>query len=121
MVDSEKVRKLALAFDEAIEQPHFEKTSFRVRKKIFATLDTKKHQVVLKFSEADQYSFSVFDESVIYPVPGGWGRQGWTIVELEKVSEGMFIDALTTSYIQVSPKKLGEKYRNRKANKDHTL
>jgi hypothetical protein len=32
------VRKLALAFPEAIEQPHHDMTSFRVRGKIFATV-----------------------------------------------------------------------------------
>ena len=31
-------QKLALSFDEAHEEPHFERTSFRVGKKIFATM-----------------------------------------------------------------------------------
>ena len=39
MVSIDTFRKLALSFDEAVEQPHFEKPSFRVNKKIFATLD----------------------------------------------------------------------------------
>ena len=111
MIDIETVRELALSFDEAVEQPHFEKSSFRVRKKIFATLDTEKKTLVLKFSPADQSAFSAFDKSVIYPVPGGWGRKGWTIVELEKVERDIFEDALTTSYCTVAPKKLAEKYR----------
>ena len=95
----------------AVEQPHFEKTSFRVRKKIFATLDTKKKTLVVKLSAADQSAFSAFDGEVVYPVPGAWGRQGWTIVELDKVEKEMFEDALTTSYCQVAPKKLAEKCR----------
>ena len=111
MIDIETVRKLALEFDEAVEQPHFEKSSFRVRKKIFATLDIEKKTLTLKFSPADQSAFSAFDDSVIYPVSGGWGKQGWTIVELEKVEKDIFTDALTTSYCQVAPKKLAEKYR----------
>ena len=111
MIDIEKVRKMALAFDEATEEPHFEKASFRIRKKIFATLDMAKRTVVLKFTPADQSAFSAFDESVIYPVPGAWGRKGWTIVELEKAGEDLFEDALTTSYCTVAPKKLAEKYR----------
>lgn len=111
MIEIKTARKLALEFDEAVEQPHFEKSSFRVRKKIFATLDTEKKTLTLKFSLADQSAFSAFDESAIYPVPGGWGRKGWTIVELEKVEKDILIDALTTSYCQVAPKKLSEKYR----------
>ncbi len=112
MIKIAEVRKIALAFDEASESPHFEKTSFRVRKKIFATLDTEKKQVVLKFSLVDQSVFSGFDSAAIYPVPGGWGTKGWTIVELDRVGKDMFQDALITSYCEVAPKKLAEKYRS---------
>ena len=41
MVSVETFRQLALAFTEAVEAPHFEKASFSVTKKIFATLDIK--------------------------------------------------------------------------------
>ena len=34
-----QARKLALALPEAVEAPHFERTSFRVRGKIFATAE----------------------------------------------------------------------------------
>ncbi len=33
MVTIDSLRKLALSFPEATEEPHFEKTSFRVKKK----------------------------------------------------------------------------------------
>jgi len=112
MIDIEAAREMALAFDEAVEQPHFEKISFRVRKKIFATLDTEKKTLTLKFSLEDQSAFSAFDDSIIYPVSGGWGRQGWTIVELNQVGKDIFKDALTMSYCTVAPKKLAEKYIN---------
>lgn len=111
MISVALVRKMALSFDEAMEQPHFEKTFFRVKKKIFATLDPKLLQVVLKFSEVDQSVFCEYDPTVIYPVPGGWGKKGWTLVELNKVPKKLFFDALTTSYCQVAPKKLAGKYR----------
>lgn len=58
MVTIETFRKLALSFPEAVEQPHFHKTSFRVKKKIFATMDEKEKRVVLKFSLVDQSVFS---------------------------------------------------------------
>ena len=104
-------RKLALSYAEAIEQPHFENASFRVKKKIFATLDEKKQRAVLKLSAIDQSVFSSYDNSAIYPVPGAWGKQGWTIVELKKVKAAICKDALTTSYCNVAPQKLSEKYR----------
>ena len=63
MVSIDTFRKLALSFPEATEEPHFEKTSFRVNKKIFATYDNTKHQACIKLSEIDQDVFSSFDKS----------------------------------------------------------
>lgn len=98
----------ALAFPEVIQLPHFEKTSFRIRKKIFATLDTVSQKAVVKLSEVDQSVFSDYDPSIIYPVPGAWGKQGWTMIELKKVRKAMFKDALQTAYCAVAPKALSE-------------
>ena len=76
-----------MAFEKAVEQPHFEKPSYRINKKIFATLNEKSKTVSLKLSEIDQSLFCAFDKAVIYPAGGAWGKQGWTIVELTKVSK----------------------------------
>ncbi len=65
MVDIEAARNFALSFDECIEQPHFEKTSFRVNKKIFATLDIENKRVCIKLSEIDQLVFCEFDNTII--------------------------------------------------------
>lgn len=89
---------MALSFPETTEEPHFEKTSFRVKKKIFATFDQKYNRVCLKLSAIDQNVFSSFDKTIIYPVPNKLAKQGWTFVELDKVNEEMFEDALTTAY-----------------------
>lgn len=112
MVSIETARKLALAFDEAEEQPHFEKPSFRVRKKIFATIDAKNMRACLKLSEINQSVFSAFDTAVIYPVPDKWGKQGWTFVELKAVRKDMFADALRTAYCEVAPKDLAKKFKD---------
>ena len=111
MIKIETFRKLALEFDEVIELPHFEKTSFRVKKKIFATLHIERRQAVVKLSEIDQSVFCAYNAEIIYPVKGGWGKKGWTIVELHTVPKEMCADLLTTAYCQVAPKKLADKYR----------
>src|SRR5687768_172124 len=85
MVSLETVRKLALSFPEAEEQPHFEKASFRVKKKIFATISEKDKRCVVKLSLIDQSVFSANNDQIIYPVKGAWGKQGFTIIELKKV------------------------------------
>jgi hypothetical protein len=67
--------------------------------------------VVLKLSEIDQSVFLDYNDSAIYPVPGAWGRQGWTKFEMKKVRRAMFNDALTLSYCNAAPAKLSVKYR----------
>ena len=111
MVDLNTFTQMALSFDEAVEQPHFEKMSFRVRKKIFATLNSEKQRAVLKLSEIDQSVFCAFDAAVMYSVSGTWGKQGWTVVELKKVRKDMLMDALTIAYCTVATKKLAAKYQ----------
>ncbi len=110
MVSIETVRQLALAFPETDEHPHFDRKAFRVKKKIFATLSEKDRTVSLKLTPADQSVFCAFDKAVIYPVPGGWGRMGFTYVNLDKVRKTMFKDALTVAYCTVAPPKLGQQF-----------
>lgn len=108
MVNEQTCRELALSFPETNEAPHFEKPSFRVAKKIFATLNLKENRICVKLSEIDQDVFSSFDKDVIYPVPNKWGKMGWTLVNLEKVREDMLVDILTMAYCEVAPKKLSD-------------
>lgn len=111
MVSIGTFRKSALSFPEATEELHFEKTSFRVKKKIFATYDNVKNRACIKLSEIDQSVFSSAAREIIFPVDNKWGKQGWTIIEMSKVSKELFVDALTTAYCEVAPKKLAEQVR----------
>jgi predicted DNA-binding protein (MmcQ/YjbR family) len=112
MISIETFRQLALSFPETSEEPHFEKTSFRVKKKIFATYDSVNHLACIKLSEIDQDVFASSDRSVIYPVDNKWGKQGWTMINLEKVNQDLFIDALKTAYCEVAPKKLTDQLQH---------
>ena len=111
MVDVANFVEIALSFPEVSEHKHFEKPSFRVAKKIFATLDIPNHQACIKLSEIDQDVFAAFDRSVIFPVPNKWGKQGWTFINLDKVESELLTDALTTAYCTVAPKKLSSLVR----------
>ena len=106
MVTIDAFRQIALSFPETTEEPHFEKTSFRVAKKIFATLDIKNQIACIKLSAIDQDVFSAFSKTIIYPVPNKWGKQGWTYINVKKIRKNMFVDALTTAFLQVAPKKI---------------
>jgi predicted DNA-binding protein (MmcQ/YjbR family) len=102
MVSLDTFKELALALPGATQAPHFEKDSFRVKKKIFATLTPGKHLGCVKLSEVDQSVFCAYDKTVIYPVDNKWGKQGWTLVNLKKVRKDMLKDLLTTAYNHVS-------------------
>ncbi len=106
MIDIETFRQLALSFPGTNEQPHFDKISFRVNKKIFATLDTKSNRACVMLSIIDQSVFSTYDHSIIYPVPNKWGLQGATFIELGKVRKSMLKDLLKQAYNKIMVKKL---------------
>ncbi|MBL7849597.1 MAG: MmcQ/YjbR family DNA-binding protein [Cyclobacteriaceae bacterium] len=111
MVSLATFRKIALSFPATTEAPHFEKTSFKVRKKIFATYDAVNKRACLKLSEIDQDVFASADRTTIYPVNNKWGKQGWTLIEMHNVNKDLFTDALTTAYCTVAPKTLAEQIR----------
>ncbi len=105
MVDESILRELALSFPDTVEQPHFEKTSFRAKKKIFATYSANDKRACLKLSEIDQSVFCTFNAAIIYPVPNKWGKQGWTLFELNHIEKEMLHDALETAYKEVTKRK----------------
>lgn len=104
MITFQILQELALSFPEATEEPHFEKSSFRIKKKIFASYDASKNIACLKLTEMEQSVFA-YDPEVIYPVPNKWGRQGWTYIELNKVKKNVLRDALKAAYDNVGNKK----------------
>lgn len=109
MVTPETFRQMALSMPGAVELPHFEKASFRVNKRIFATLDEKKKTAVLMFSLVEQSVFCAFDRTIIYPVPGGWGRRGCTVFELSRIKKTMMKDALRLVYDEILDKSTKKK------------
>jgi hypothetical protein len=111
MITAEDVRKICLSFEETSEAPHFERTSFRVKNKIFVTMDAEGRQTCLMLSPVDQSVFTDADPENIYPVPNAWGKKGATFVELKKIRKSLFKDAVASAYCKVAPPKLAAKYK----------
>jgi predicted DNA-binding protein (MmcQ/YjbR family) len=101
MITLENFRKMALSFADTIEEPHFESISFKVKKKIFATLSIEKMQACVKLSMNDQEMFSATDKSIIFPVENYWGSHGWTFININKVKREILTAALTSAYNEV--------------------
>lgn len=100
MVTIAQFTKATLALPDVVEAPHFEKNSFRIKKKIFATLDSNRTRACIKLNETDQSVFSI--SPAIYPVPNKLGKQGWTFIELKSVNKALCMDALHTAYDTVA-------------------
>lgn len=110
MVTTKTAREIALSFEGVTEAPHFDLTSFRI-KKVFATMNEQEKRMTVKLTPLDQNVFCSFDNEVITPVPNKWGSHGWTHVFLPKVRKEMLKDILTVAYCTVAPKNLADKYR----------
>lgn len=99
MITTQQFRELALSMPDAVEQPHFEATSFRINKKIFATMQEEIGRVCLMLTPEDQSVFCLHNKEVIYPVPNKWGQSGATYVELSKIQHPEIVkDALQQAY-----------------------
>jgi predicted DNA-binding protein (MmcQ/YjbR family) len=95
--------QLALSLNEVHQEPHFEKTSFRYKKKIFATLNTVEKRSTLKFLPEEQYMLCKVKPEAIFPVPNKWGNHGWTHVLYEQITEEILFELLKTAYLSVRP------------------
>src|SRR5687767_639559 len=98
MVSTQKVREVALSLDGVVELPHFELISFRVKKKIFLTMDKSRKRVCFMFSLTDQDVFTKMDPVSFYAVPNKWGLKGATFCDLSKVKRITFQDAVNVVY-----------------------
>jgi hypothetical protein len=105
-MDVGAARTLALSLPEAEEHDHRGHPSFRVGKRIFATLWPEERRAVLKLSPDDQGALISLMPDCFSPIPGGWGRQGWTNVALEHITSEEFEEALRTAWLQVAPRRL---------------
>ena len=99
-----------MALPEVEEKSHFNQPDFRVKGKIFAVLHAGRHEMMVKLSVIDQSVYCSIDKTVIYPVPGGWGRRGATLVNLKKAKRTIFVDALATAWKTTAPAKMVAKY-----------
>lgn len=78
----ERFRTEALALPGSSEQDHFGRPSFRVGKKIFATLWPKEGWAMVKLTPGQQEMWVNSHPGLIWPVEGSWGQKGATLIEL---------------------------------------
>lgn len=110
MISVETFRQFALSLPEVVEAPHFEITSFCIKKKIFATLNASQNRATLRLSPEMQDIFSAVSKGAMYPVPNKWGHYGWTHLNLETAEWELCQDALQNAWWEIAPKALRLKF-----------
>ncbi|MFZ0037166.1 MAG: MmcQ/YjbR family DNA-binding protein [Candidatus Acidiferrales bacterium] len=104
-------RRLALSFPETTENEHMGHPDFRVRGKIFATLDYPDERWgMVKLMPDQQEDFSHAEPGVFVPVKGAWGRRGATSVLLRSAKSSSLKRALGLAWCNIAPKKLAESF-----------
>jgi hypothetical protein len=99
-------QKLALSLPEVVASSHFDVPDFRVGGKIFATAGRIDGKAVLKLTPDQQQMLNEAEPSMFAPVPGGWGRKGWTNLILAKTDPKTAKSALWMAWRNTASKKL---------------
>ena len=105
-MNADAFRSFALALPEAEEGAHQGTADFRVRGRIFATLRAEDGRAVVKLLPEQQEMMAGAEPAVFSQVTGGWGRQGWTLMDLAACDEATLRSALLTAWRNIAPKRL---------------
>lgn len=97
------LRRIALSLPGTVEAPHMERTAFKV-KTIYATLPADGLTANLKLSLEEQEFRCAQAPAAFAPVPGGWGRMGYTTLTLAEASEDLLREILTIAWRGAQPR-----------------
>ncbi|MEL7547845.1 MAG: MmcQ/YjbR family DNA-binding protein [Pseudomonadota bacterium] len=109
MASADELRTVALSLPQAVEKPHFDRTSFRVdaaRGKIFATLPGDADTANLKLTPEQQDMLCQAEPDLFAPVPNKWGESGWTVIQLRTIDLVTLKSALIMAWKTAAPEKL---------------
>ena len=102
----EALRQLALSLPESHEEPHFERTSFRVGKKIFATMTADGSEAMVKLPSPDDVDGLLSSEPAAFFSYGTWTvRNGALGVRLAKVRPAMMSQLVIGAWRSIAPKR----------------
>jgi hypothetical protein len=104
MASGTDLRRLALALEGTNEAPHFDRAAFKVAR-IYATLAADGRSANLKLSPEEQEFKCLLAPAAFAPVPGGWGKQGWTTATLSELNTAELGNVLETAWRNALPKR----------------
>ena len=109
----EDFRRLALSLPETCEKAHMGHPDFRVGGKIFATIPWPERNWGMVKLLPEQHKALIKDKDAFEAVPGGWGRQGATYVNLDNVDQATLREALLSAWRRTAPKRVAAKSADR--------
>lgn len=109
MASGEDLRRVALSLPEALERPHFDRTSFRVdvpKGKIFATMPEDPWTANLMLDRETQAMLCGAEPDIFRPVPNKWGEKGATMIQLGRADLTTLTSALVMAWKLAAPERL---------------
>jgi hypothetical protein len=103
MATAKDLRRIALSLAGTTEAPHFDRAAFKVAR-IYVTLAAHGRTANLKLLPEEQEFKCMMAPEAFSPVPGGWGKQGWTMATLARVSLLELRQALKIAWRHALPK-----------------
>ena len=108
MANAADLRRIALALEGTVEYPHFDKRAFKA-KRTYVTLAADGKSANFKFAPDEQEMKCMLLPEAFTPLPGGWGRKGWTIGTLAALSRDDLRAAVAIAYAHGAAKKTTRK------------
>lgn len=102
MVTAARFQQLCRALEGTSEVPHFDRLAYRTKRKMFATLPPDGRTANLLLVPELQAAVVEALPHAFQPVAGGWGRMGYTTVDLAAVAEDELVRVLRESHALAS-------------------
>jgi hypothetical protein len=103
MATGKDLRRIALSLEGTTEAPHFDRAAFKVAR-IYVTLAADGRTANLKLAPDEQEFKCLLAPKAFAPVPGGWGKQGWTTATLSELNVKELRDVLQIAWRHAQPK-----------------
>ena len=104
MATGEDLRRIALSLPGVSEARHFDRLAFRAAR-IFTTLAADRQSANIRFAPDEQEFKCLLAPKAFAPVPGGWGRQGWTTATLSELNARELRDVIEAAWRHAQPKR----------------
>ncbi|MCG6859335.1 MAG: MmcQ/YjbR family DNA-binding protein [Salaquimonas sp.] len=96
--------EMARSLEGTTKAPHVDRIAFRVNRN-YATLAADRASVNLKLTPEEQEFRCMMNPGAFSAVPKGWGRMGWTTVDLAAIDPEEMHSALTDAWRHAVPAK----------------